>query len=425
MSLRHARDVPLITIDLDKSPTERWAPIVDKYKGELLAADQQLQKFAGDNLPWVTRLLADGLISSLSTASKRGAVVYGQELAALADMVGISLGRLVLLQLVYEASATCTSIVVQNEDGSVFHARTMDWEMPFSVEALTVELIFRSHGRELFRASSWAGYVGVLTGMKPGAFAISVNFRLTKEGSFWTNVKQTLKSAWPVGFLVREVLQSESEYQGALVALASSPLISPAYFTLSGVERGEGCIVTRNAIEEVMETERPSVRTGAPCVQTNIDGWSCADEEDIMWSIRRREVARERLIGVLRYDELWSVLSAPPVCNSLTIYGTVMSAGEGVLETRLLRSSGTFVVGDPVDRRASCSRCARRFSLKLNPTGFCQHSGTFHSSFSDCSVGCAFGLGVQRLGLRHWSCCYQVNPDPFSTCPKSRPHTCE
>jgi hypothetical protein len=77
------------------------------------------------------------------------------------------LGQLVLLQLVYEASAACTSIVVPQDptqgDSIPQHIRTMDWGMEF-LRPLTIEVEFTKGGRTLYVATTWVGYVGVLTG---------------------------------------------------------------------------------------------------------------------------------------------------------------------------------------------------------------------------------------------------------------------
>ncbi len=48
------------------------------------------------------------------------------------------------------------------------------------------------------------------------------------------------------GFLVREVLESEVTYKRAAAALAQSELIAPVYFTVCGVQPGEGVLLTRD-----------------------------------------------------------------------------------------------------------------------------------------------------------------------------------
>jgi hypothetical protein len=66
---------------------------------------------------------------------------------------------------------------------------------------MTVELDFQRGGRTVFLGTTWAGYVGILTGVRPGAYSVSVNFRVVGDGVM-TNLKKGLKSHWPIGFLV-------------------------------------------------------------------------------------------------------------------------------------------------------------------------------------------------------------------------------
>lgn len=58
-----------------------------------------------------------------------GRVCYSLEMKAVAERAGMDLGRLMLLQHIYEASACCTSIVVEAEGGRPMHIRCMDWEV--------------------------------------------------------------------------------------------------------------------------------------------------------------------------------------------------------------------------------------------------------------------------------------------------------
>jgi hypothetical protein len=120
------------------------------------------------------------------------------------------------------------------------------------------------------------------------------------------------------GFLVREVLESEVTYKRAAAALAQSELIAPVYFTVCGVQPGEGVLLTRDREGDI----RPYHLAGectcrvvcrvcrvlnttdmaehGSTVQTNIDHWSEDPDEDIMWSIQRRAIARKTLQSLQR-----------------------------------------------------------------------------------------------------------------------------
>jgi hypothetical protein len=67
------------------------------------------------------------------------------------------IGKLVMLQLAYEAAAHCTSIVVPYQPAGAttstpLHGRTMDWESDF-LSRMTVDLDFQVGGRTRFMVS--------------------------------------------------------------------------------------------------------------------------------------------------------------------------------------------------------------------------------------------------------------------------------
>ncbi len=89
--------------------------------------------------------------------------------------------------------------------------------------------------------------------MRPGGFGVSVNYRkisktITERATgLGLNIARGLfKASWPVAFLVREVLETESEYRDAVKALKDSDLIASVYLIVSGVKAGEGEIITRS-----------------------------------------------------------------------------------------------------------------------------------------------------------------------------------
>lgn len=403
--------------------------------------------------------------SMMETATSLGRVFYGDELKAIAARSGLKLGRLVILQLVYEASSCCTSIVVPGPDGIPRHIRTMDWGMDLLAD-LTIEIEFIKGGRTLFITTTWAGYVGVLTGIKPSSFSVSVNFRIIGD-SMWTNIKKAATSCWPIGFLLREVFETAPDFDTAVKWLSNSKLIAPCYFTVCGTQVGEGCLLTRNRDDVEQKWELASK---GPIVQTNIDHWNDNDDDDILYSIERRSRARAFVDSDPTFEHvteaaLWKLMSRRPILNSLTIYGTYMIPATGFLQTRLpMTDRGGFVpfvpvkdddnaspfikfipyadVNDAPDqsetaadtaehpllvsppKRPKCKHCGTEFNPEKNKGGGCVHKGSWHKTYSDCNyVKCGWGLGPSGIGMRHWSCCFSI--DPKSQCKKSKPHEAE
>lgn len=312
---------------------------------------------------------------------------------------------------------------------------------------LTIEVDFRSQGETVFVATTWAGFLGVFTGMRPGQWSASLNFRLTTEGTFWGNLKSTMKGATPSGFLLRHLLESEPTYDGAVQALASTPLIAPCYFTVCGTLQGEGALITRGPKEEF---NRWLLSEAGTIVQTNIDHWTLDDGRDIMDSVARRELAFSALESrpsELTDDWLWGMMSTPPILNDITIYATLMVPNERRLITALphnrygykpkkyppqedailVPAKATYeeylaLVSVPVIPKSSCSLCMIDYGPYKNKSGECAHSGTWHSSFADCNyVTCGAHLFPTNIGKCHWSCCYSISQDDL-VCTKSGKH---
>ncbi len=57
---------------------------------------------------------------------------------------------------------------------------------------LCLDVDFQKNGQTIFKATTWVGYVGILTGMRvQNGYSVSVNFRHT-GGGLTTNLKTAL-----------------------------------------------------------------------------------------------------------------------------------------------------------------------------------------------------------------------------------------
>ena len=63
---------------------------------------------------------ADDIVSSFPSP-------YGDEIRGIASATGIDLGLLALYNMAYELEGACTSIVAQDAQGKVYHARNLDF----------------------------------------------------------------------------------------------------------------------------------------------------------------------------------------------------------------------------------------------------------------------------------------------------------
>ena len=64
--------------------------------------------------------------------------------------------------------------------------------------------------------------------------------------------------------------------------------------------------------------------------------------------------------------------------------------------------------------------CSKK--MRQIPTGFKHltrdaynghtHTGNWHFDYSSCNwIKCAWGLGINKIGQQHWSCCFDTDPN--------------
>lgn len=102
----------------------------------------------------------------------------------------ITLGDVVLVNLIYEITAGCTSIVADNGT-NILHGRNLDYSLAGlsichshtlfvsfkdaffllqGLQNLTVNARYVRGGSEVYRGTTYVGYIGLLTGMRPGGW---------------------------------------------------------------------------------------------------------------------------------------------------------------------------------------------------------------------------------------------------------------
>ena len=216
--------VPWFDISLDEDPINRWAT-VGKIYGQKMEETLQTVKQMADII--LDGLLWDVLVHLMDTGYPQVPQPYRDELKGMADASGVSIEELTLLNLFYEISKGCTSIVAEDPNGIIYHARNQDfgtffvWEGPENhqwaqterLRDLLINVNFIKDGKLLFKGTTFAGHLGILTGLKPNAFTLSTNARF---GSTLNNLISFFANG-PMGrqFLMyadRDVLEQANDY---------------------------------------------------------------------------------------------------------------------------------------------------------------------------------------------------------------------
>uniref|UniRef100_A0A8D3E471 Acid ceramidase n=1 Tax=Scophthalmus maximus TaxID=52904 RepID=A0A8D3E471_SCOMX len=335
--LRFRGAVGWYTVDLDSPPSKRWDAVITEKKTHLVNMIQAIRDLANAFVPsgklieLVDPIMADTLPSPFS-----------EEIKGIAAVSGIPLGEVVLFNIFYEVFTVCTSIVAEDHKGNLIHGRNLDfglfmgwdvknksWIISEKLKPLVVNLDFRRNNQTVFKSTNFAGYVGMLTGIKPHTFTLTMNERFSLDGGYIGIMEWVLgkRDGMWMSFLTRSVLEDANSYEEAKTRLAQTKLLAPAYFILGGNQTGQGCIIT------LPELKLIDVKLGRWYVlETNYDHW----EEPLFLDDRRTPAMKcmnqtaQKNISV---NTMYDVLSTKPVLNKLTTYTTLMQVSEGKLES--------------------------------------------------------------------------------------------
>jgi hypothetical protein len=226
----------LYKVSLNDAPEVRWAPIARDF-AEPLA---RFMEFI-DLLP-IPKAFYDGVEWYAKNEFKHQDFVA--EVDALAKISGYPFEKIFFFNFMYEFStfAACTGFLVRNSDGVVMHGRNLDFEMWELLSKLLVNIEYYKDGKRLFSVDTVAGSVFALTGVKFGAFSINVDTRAAK--SFEDDLLSVIKNnAIPTCWLLRKVLEEESDYASAVKRLKTERIAAPVYYIIAGVKPNEGTVI--------------------------------------------------------------------------------------------------------------------------------------------------------------------------------------
>ena len=312
------KEIPKYTIDLDEPAETRWQEIANDFA----VYAPFLQKLIRQSFPPAVLPLAEKVALYVDTLFEEP---YPGEMKGIAEALNISLPEVILANLYYDLTAYCTSIVAQDEQGNIFHARNLDYGNTVVFRNMSVRVDFLRNGKIAYSGITFAGYIGILTGQKPLAFTVSLDER--DKGYVWENILQLLLvKTTPVGFFLRSLLANEdSNFEYAVQQISKVEMIAPSYIIVGGIHGGEGAVVTR-ARTKALDVWKLNVSEGRWfLVETNYDHWETPPKSD-----DRRDPAIKAMNQMgqknLAVKGLFKVMSTQPVLNNSTTFTCIMSA---------------------------------------------------------------------------------------------------
>ena len=337
-------EVPWFDVDLDAPAKERWKHVVRPFKNEILAVFDVLAEFF-TIIPGIP--IWDLLSNITRDAMEKGMIMqpYRDEVEGIAEELGCDLGHLTFLNLFYEMSRFCTSIVAQTADNKdLYHARNLDfgqffmwniqsktWGLSEALKRVTINVNFNRGGKLLFKASTLAGHVGALTAMMPYRFSLSMNAKVEpdlREVIAWYNGNRPNVDF--VMYFDRWLFENCDSFECAHDMISKKQFLSGAYFILGGNQTGQGTVMVRNRTDVQFERKLFDGDNDWFVLQTNYD----VPEKDPLYLDDRQDPGERcmRAMGPngVSLSGIYTVLSSKPTLNLTTVHTILMSVTKNI-----------------------------------------------------------------------------------------------
>jgi len=260
-------------------------------------------------------------------------------------------GEIVIYNIFYEIFTVCTSIIAQDPNGKLYHARNLDfglflgwdhvthnWAVSSKLRKMVVNIMWMKNNRLVFKSNNFAGFVGIYNGLKPNAFTLTANERFAAAGGYYGMLM------WLVGddpngkwmtWHARETMEQATNYDDAFRRLSTQPILSPVYYILGGTQREQGVVITRSLNGTDLVTQINSTApNGWYVLETNYD-----INKDVLYLDDRRvpgHYCMQKLTQQnVNFQGIYNVLSSKTNLNKLTTYTVLMQVDSGEFETHI------------------------------------------------------------------------------------------
>ena len=230
----------------------------------------------------------------------------------------------------------CTAFAVDDEKGPL-HAHCLDWEIEAEILMRNITFFKFENARKDrdFFSVGWPGFLGVLNGVAPGRFAVTLN-------AVWSD--EILGRGEPLAYVIRKALATLSTFDEAVAFFAQVPLSCDCLLLVTGAHQGELVVVERTSNRYAVR--RPDaglllltnhycvIRSGfsAPAyVETGHEPSGRGSRERYCKSMEQLSRRLPRTV-----ESCLSVLAESPFLQSSTIWRSALRA-----------SSGQFLVAPP------------------------------------------------------------------------------
>lgn len=289
---------PTFSINLGANESVRWKEVIEADEELVIRLAEEADEDYVD-VPGFAQTL---LKTALSIGYRLGGGRYRGELKSWADALGRSFGAALLLNCSYEMSHLgagldsifgCTAGVVKTNRGPI-QVRNMDW--PLTSVGLATRIFRFYNGYREFYSVGISGYVGVLSGMLPGAYAVTIN---------WAPPSEHPSFDFGPSFLLREVFETCDTYEEAVEVLTNTDLATAVFYTVCGTKNSEACVIERTKKDAVVRKIRGDVITqGNHYISRKFKANNDYEESDLLEDSEERTSVLEKELLNTRCDSL-------------------------------------------------------------------------------------------------------------------------
>lgn len=314
-----------------RKPQEVWAEVLnlDREALETISARMRDLVFSG-----LGGLAANGLANLLYPFYENGGSYIPESDLFAIEGRALSRPQMALVQRQYTwAHALCSTATFWDElRGQMACMRSLDWPEADALSFATrIYEVPPTQTRSRIVAVGLVGMVGLLTGVRQGAFSVALNY---------APGKLSVEADPDPTFKIRQLLENPSvtNYDSALSEVKSWSTSSPCFITLCGTARGDGAVVEFGRAAKGQKAHATKVRLASAdglLVQTNhYDAYPFGDQNGFFdspsaTSSTRRALLEEGLLKACsipeglaeRILELWKT---PPVLNFETTHVALM-----------------------------------------------------------------------------------------------------
>ena len=285
---------------------------------------------------------------------------YGQEIKGIAAATGIEPSIMFIYNYFYSVFGACTSILAEGPNGSQYHVRNLDfglwpsfnishgnlWKMTSALRPLVINLDMKRNGTTLYKQTTFKGFVGTHTALKPDVISVTIDTRFDKgfdSGLIEWLAFPKLDHSTELTLAVRSMIERSDSYEAALATINQTELLGPAYIILGSPKSGQGAVVVKgetkflhegNTVE--IDTLEAQIANGSSfLVQTNYDGDVTGDKPASRIDDRRdpaKKCMKQLGQAGTGFAGLYNLLSSTPNLNALTAYTTLMNIQTGEFE---------------------------------------------------------------------------------------------